>query len=108
MRTTDKLNIAGFVIASAGSMLGMTGALQQTNAYYPFKPGPFLGYMLRITFGPILRKSVADEIHTAAKLSEKRPEDRAKSLHGLYFLFCGFLLQMVGAAVLLAAALISP
>ena len=72
MRTADKLNIAGFVIASAGSMLGMAGALQQTNAYYPFKPGPFLGYMLRITFGPILRKSVADEIHTAAKLSEKQ------------------------------------
>jgi zinc transporter ZupT len=108
MRNTDKLNLAGFVIASAGSMLGMAGALLQTNAYYPFKPAPLIKYLLGITLGPILGKNVADEIHTAAKLAEKRPEDRAKSLHGLYFLFCGFLLQLVGAAVLLAAALLSP
>jgi hypothetical protein len=107
MTVADRLNLAGFLIASSGSILGMAGALKQANAYYPFKAWPLAGHALKVTVRSIFRKNVLEEIKTAAKLAEVNSEDRVKSLQGLYWLFCGFLLQLAGSAVLLLASLLA-
>ena len=107
MIAADRLNLAGFLIASSGSVLGMAGALKQANAYYPFKAWPLAVHALKVTVRSIFRRNVSDEIKTAAKLAEAKHEDRVKSLQGLYWLFCGFLLQLVGSAMLLLASLLA-
>ena len=83
----------------------MAGALKQANAYYPFKVWSLAAHALRITVRSIFTSNVLEEIRTATKLAEAKPEDRVKSLQGLYWLFCGFLLQLVGSALVFLASL---
>jgi hypothetical protein len=107
MTAADKLNLTGFLIASSGSVLAMVGALKQTNAYYPFKAWTLVGHALIVTVKSIFGADVSAEIYSAANLAKSNPEDRVKSLQGLYCLFCGFLLQLAGSAVLLVASLLA-
>jgi hypothetical protein len=109
MTATDYLNIAGFVIAAAGSTVGMIGTFKQMNAYYPFKVRKFLDHLFRVT-----RKALSEggpaaiqQVEATAKLGQRRGEDRASSLIGLYCVFCGFFLQVLGAFLLLLASLFS-
>jgi hypothetical protein len=105
--TAKVLNLLAFAFTVLGSGLGVWGALKQANAYYPFRPVEFANH-LRLVLVKRVRKGKAEalqEIHTAAHLGEKRGENRALSLVGLYLVFCGFFLNLLGAALAFAATL---
>jgi hypothetical protein len=109
MTISDKLNVIGFIVSGIGSSLGMIGIFKQTNAYYPFKPAQFIEHIYRI-----VRKYVREgtpgaraQVDTAAKLAERKGEDRGLSLIGLYFVFFGFLLQFLGSFLLLLGTLLA-
>jgi hypothetical protein len=80
---------------------------RQTNAYFPFRPGQFFEHLFRVGRAYILkRKSEAmKHVHAAVTLGEGKGEDRNQSLIGLYWVFCGFSLQLLGSSLLLVAAL---
>jgi hypothetical protein len=102
------LNIAGFVSTAIGGILGMFGVFKQANGYYPFKIGELLKHMAYVmAVLPFSTKSANAEVHTAAHLAANNPEDRAASLIGIYFVFFGFLGQLLGGALLLIAALLA-
>jgi hypothetical protein len=108
MTAADGLNVAGFIIAGVGGGLGMFGVFKQTNAYFPFRPGQFLEHLFRVGRAYILegRSEALKQVHAAAKLGEEKVEDRNQSLIGLYLVFCGFSLQLLGSVLLLIAALL--
>ena len=91
----------------AGSSLGVWGALLQANAYYPFKIRNLPGHLWLVLSDLATKGQAAAlrQIDVAAKLGEGRGEQRTKSLLGLYLVLCGFLLNLVGAAVALAGTL---
>jgi hypothetical protein len=103
------LNVIGFAATVLGSSLGIWGALKQANAYYPFGIWEFAGHVCRIFKKAIHEhglKEALKQVHIAEKLGEIKGENRAKSLIGLYLVFCGFFLNLVGAAFALAASII--
>jgi hypothetical protein len=107
MRFADKLNLAGVVLTAAGSSLGMFGILLQTNGYYAFK---WLGLFRHIylVLKSLVRKGASAAwrtVEVTAELAEKKGEDRAKSLIGLYLVLFGFFLQLLGAVFLAAGIL---
>ena len=102
------LNVIGFAATVLGSGLGIWGALKQANAYYPFGIWEFAGHVCRVFKKAIIDrglKGTLKQIHVATKLGEIKGEDRAKSLIGLYLVFCGFFLNLIGAALALAASI---
>jgi hypothetical protein len=107
--SSQTLNIIGFGVTALGSCLGIWGALKQANAYYPFGVWEFAGHVLRV-FKKAFRESGIREalrqIHIAEKLGEIKGEDRAKSLLGLYLVFCGFFLNLIGAALAFTASIL--
>lgn len=106
--SAQTLNVFAFAATVLGSSLGIWGALMQANAYYPFGIFQFTGHVYRVFKKAIIDRSLKGmlkEIHIAAKLGEIKGEDRVKSLIGLYFVFCGFFLNLVGAAIALAATI---
>jgi hypothetical protein len=107
--STQTLNVIGFTATVLGSGLGIWGALKQANAYYPFGIWEFVGHISRVfkkAFHENGLKEALKQIHIAEKLGEIKGENRAKSLIGLYLVFCGFFLNLVGAALALAASII--
>ncbi len=107
--SAQTLNIIGFAVAGLGSGLGIWGALMQANAYYPFRVSQFTEHVARVFKKAIAAWSLEEalkQVSVTAELGEDRKEDRAKSLIGLYLVFCGFFLNMIGACLALAASLL--
>jgi hypothetical protein len=101
------LNVIGFAATDLGSSMGIWGALKQANAYYPFGIWEFAGHVCRVFKKAIQEhgmKEALKQIRIAEKLGEIKGENRGKSLIGLYLVFCGFFLNLVGAALALAAS----
>ena len=104
--SSQALNILAFAATVLGSSLGIGGALMQANAYYPFGIFQFAGHVGRVFKKAIVDRSLKGmlkQIHIVAKLGEIKGEDRVRSLIGLYFVFCGFFLNLVGAGLALVA-----
>ncbi len=102
------LNVIGFASTALGSSLGIWGALKQANAYYPFGILEFAGHLRRVFKKTIQERGLKEalkQIHIAEKLGELKGENRAKSLIGLYLLFRGFFLNLIGAALALTASI---
>jgi hypothetical protein len=102
------LNVIGFAATVLGSSLGVWGALKQANAYYPFGIWEFAGHICRVFKRAIQEHGLTEalkQIHIAEKLGELKGENRTKSLIGLYLLFFGFFLNLVGAALALMASI---
>jgi hypothetical protein len=101
-------NLIAFAATVVGSGIGMFGALMQANAYYPFRITQFASHISRVFVKWLTegKEAAFRQVHTSAKLGEARGERRDKSLVGLYLVFCGFLLNLVGAALALAATLV--
>jgi hypothetical protein len=108
MPAADLLNAAGLAATSIGSVLGMVGVFKQTNAYYAFRKADLVAHMFQIALKWLTAKQAFKEVSIAAKLAEKKVEDRAQSLAGLYLVFFGFLLQLVGAGLLFAGVFAGP
>jgi|ERR1700674_3558910 hypothetical protein len=106
--SSQTLNIMGFAATVLGSSLGIGGALMQANAYYPFSIFEFAEHIVRVFKKGITKWSLEEalrQIHITVKLGEDKKEDRARSLIGLYLVFCGFFLNLIGAALALAASI---
>jgi len=103
------LNILGFAATVCGSSLGIWGALMQANAYYPFGISEFAEHIARVFKKAITKWSLEEalkQIHITARLGENKKEDRARSLIGLYLVFCGFFLNLIGAALALVGSIL--
>jgi outer membrane protein OmpA-like peptidoglycan-associated protein len=128
MASADDLNIAGFILAAFGSALAMAGAFRQAQSYNPLKVTEYPCHVARVVWtyvirgkGAALRKlKIAVLVTNAAAQASGSPtgedaaaheddvgDDLVESLLGLHLLFVGFILQLFGALLLLAAALSS-
>ncbi|HEY2647270.1 MAG TPA: hypothetical protein VGI34_09860 [Candidatus Acidoferrales bacterium] len=107
--SAQNLNVLAFAATVLGSSLGIWGALMQANAYYPFRISEFAEHIARV-FNKAIRtwslEEALKQIRVTAKLGEEKKEDRAKSLIGLYLVFCGFFLNLIGASLALVASVI--
>jgi hypothetical protein len=108
MPVADLLNAAGLAATSLGSVLGMIGIFKQTNAYYAFRKRDLVVHMFQIAAKWLTVRTAFKEVSIAAKLAERKVEDRAQSLAGLYLVFFGFLLQLVSAGLLFAGVFAGP
>jgi hypothetical protein len=107
--SAQTLNIFGFAATVLGSGLGIWGALMQANAYYPFGILKFAEHILRVFKKAIAKWSLEEalkQIRVTARLGEDKKEDRARSLIGLYLVFCGFFLNLIGASLALAGSIL--
>jgi hypothetical protein len=86
----------------------MIGIFKQTNAYYAFRKTDLVVHMFQIAVKWLTAKQAFKEVSIAAKLAERKGEDRAQSLAGLYLVFFGFLLQLAGAGLLFAGVFAGP
>lgn len=105
MTLTDTLNVLGIVVTGAGSTIAMVGVYYQMNGYFAIKPRNIFGQLWTVV--KKLRREGADaalaQLNLDAKLGEAKSENRGKSLIGFYLVLFGFLLQMIGSALLLYA-----
>jgi hypothetical protein len=110
MTPVDKLTIAGIAVTGVGSAVATVGVYLQMNGYFAFKARDFFEQILRIVRKLLLKgpSAARKQIDVAAQLAERSGEDRGKSLIGFYCVFLGFLLQMLGSALLIAALFANP
>jgi len=101
----DKLTIAGIVVTGVGSAVAMVGVYLQMNGYFAFKARDFFEQIFRVVRKLLLKgpSAARKQVDVAAQLAEWGGEDRGKSLIGFYCVFLGFLLQMLGSVLLVAA-----
>jgi hypothetical protein len=106
--SSQTLVVIGFTATVLGSSLGIWGALMQANAYYPFSIFEFAEHIARVFKKGLTNWSVEEALkqtRVTARLGEDKKEDRAKSLIGLYLVFCGFFLNLIGASLALVASI---
>jgi hypothetical protein len=105
MTLTDRLTIAGIVVTGAGSAVAMVGVYLQMNGYFDFETRDFFEQIYRVVRRLLLKgpSAARAEINVVARLAAPSEEDRGKSLIGFYCVFFGFLLQMLGSVLLVAA-----
>ncbi len=98
--------MVGFGLSAAGSALGVYGALQQANGYYAFRLREFPRHLWSLL--QALRRGTAEArsyLDVTLHLAKLAGEKRTRSFLGLYWVLAGFLLQMAGGMVSLAASL---
>ena len=97
----------GFLLSIAGATLGIVGVLMMARSYHPFSLAGFAKQGLRIVWKMVRQgpDAVVRSAEIAARLGELNDERRGYSLLGLYFVFLGFCLQMLGATVSFIASL---
>lgn len=88
----------GYLLAAAGAILGMAGVFMMARSYHPFSWVDFARQVTRIVWKLIVRdrSEAIRTIALASKLGELNREDRTYSLLGLYLVFLGFCLQLLG------------
>jgi hypothetical protein len=95
------LEIGAAVLSLVGVIIGVWGTYLLTKFTHPLGFWAFTVGVIQM-FGRKLggqgeyNKRVHD---TAVILSRMRPEDKAESLHGLHWIFFGFILQTLGAVM---------
>jgi hypothetical protein len=102
MKTADNLTLAGIVVTATGSTLGVLGIILQTNGYYPFRWLDLFRHLFSLAREAISQGMPAawKTLEVTAGLAERKGENRAKSLVGLYLVLLGFFLQLVGSILL--------
>lgn len=103
------LNIAAFVVASAGAWIAMAGSLRMAQAYHPFTAWDFVRHIARVAWLYARHDKAAARrlMMTTTEAGSINTEDRVLSLAGLYLVFCGFAAQLLGGLLALASSLIS-
>jgi hypothetical protein len=101
-----KILAAGFTFL--GVIVGVLGTYLMTMAYHPFdKPGVVYNFFrvmgLVLTFRWSAAMAMIDD---ASFFGEMNPEDRAKSLRGIYVLGASFVFQTAGALLTIIDVLI--
>ena len=102
MTLSDGMNFWGISVSCAGSAVAMCGAYLQVNGYFAIKtleiPKLVLQVLCELPKGQALALL---RIH--ATLGEVKKEDRGKSLLGFFLVLAGFLLQTIGAGLMVTA-----
>lgn len=102
---SNAASMAGFVLASLGAGCGVYGALRQANAYYPFRLREFPRHLWSVMKAARLREQGGpDFVRLTAELARYTGESRPQALAGLYWVVLGFVLQLAGSVVSLAAS----
>lgn len=101
-----ELLLVGFLLAAAGSVLGMSAAIRMANGYHPFTTSGFLGHLLSLTWrvATFDRAGWKREVEAAVEVSRHKAENRAALLGGLYLLFLAFLLELLGSTMMYFAS----
>ena len=88
-----KFDIA--ILALFGVLLGLVGTYLMTTAYNPFGSGGLIKNFGRVAFWTLTFqwKAARDVVRDAALFGELNPENRGRSLGGIYLLFLSFVVQ---------------
>lgn len=88
-----KVDIA--YLSLAGVLLGLLGTYLMTSAYHPFGEGGLIKNFFRVVgLALTLRwKQAKDIVTDVVSFGDLNPEDRRKSLTGIYLLFLSFAVQ---------------
>jgi hypothetical protein len=92
------VQLLGPAVTAAGIALSIYGTFLLTRWYHPFSVTGFLSTLWNLVV-LLLRGEAArvfEEAKTASRIGLVNEEQRAESLVGIYFIFLGFVLQLVG------------
>jgi hypothetical protein len=94
-----KLDIAALTLF--GVLLGLVGTYLMTTAYNPFGSGGLMWNFCRVAWLMVtLRlKKARDMVRDTAFFGELNPENRGRSLAGIYLLFLSFVVQTLAAVL---------
>lgn len=97
----------GYFFSILGATLGIVGALMMARSYHPFSLPGFAKRGIRIVWVLVRRGrgEVVRSAEIASRLGKVNDERRAYSLLGLYLVFLGFCVQLLGATVSFIASL---
>ena len=97
----------GFILSIAGATLGIVGALMMARSYHPFSLLGFAKRGIRIIWKLVRkgRDQVIRDTEILSMLGAINDEKRSYSLLGLYLVFLGFCLQLLGTTVSFIASL---
>jgi len=92
--------------SGAGVVLGVYGTYLVTRQYHPFDKAGFARTVARLLILRITRRG--DEADRAIKVAIglADPEDRWQTLNGVYYVFLGFVAQVVGSLLWLVDAML--
>jgi len=102
------LEIGGAALTLLGVLIGVYGTFVMTKFYHPYGPVGFLVSMIRM-IGRMLvfqGKKNKEHVDVAAAFAELTPEKKGESLSGAHWLFLGFFLETLGAALITVDACI--
>ena len=96
----------GFLLSIAGATLGIVGVLMMARSYHPFSLPDFAKRAFRIAWKLFRegRDAVVRSAEIESRLGALNDEQRGYSLLGLYLVFLGFCLQLLGATVSFSAS----
>ena len=95
------LEISGAVLTLIGVVIGVYGTYIMTKFNHPYGPLGFVKSMCRMLWRMIFFQEQKTVRHNAvaAKFAALRPEEKGESLSGIQWVFVGFVLQTIGAAL---------
>jgi hypothetical protein len=101
MSAKDSLELAAGIVGLAGVLVSIWGTFLLTRFYHPFGPGSFLRTVAKATlhFMTGRQDKALARARLITKLGAITPEQKAKSLLGVYWIFVGFVLQGVAVAL---------
>jgi hypothetical protein len=96
------LEIGAALVTLIGVVIGVYGTYVLTMWTHPMGFWAFNQSVLIMFARKIVGKDdmTARVNRVATKLAEMKPENKAESLHGLHWIFLGFVLQTIGALLL--------
>lgn len=102
------IEILAALFSLVGVVVGTHGTYLLTRWYHPFSEGGFIVSLRRMLWRKIMGRSEesARHLRVTSALAKLRPEDKARSLDGIYWVFVGFVLQTFGALLVLVDALV--
>ncbi len=98
------LHWAGPVLSLLGVMLGTWGTLLMCRAYHPFSTWKVVVHLADV-IGSLLRgerAAAAQAIKDASEFARVNPENKYRTLMGVYILVFSFFVQTIGALLILA------
>lgn len=98
------LHWAGPVLSLIGVILGTWGTLLMCRAYHPFSTWKVIVHLADV-MGSLLRGNTAaasQAIKDASEFARVNPENKYRTLTGVYILVFSFALQTIGAILILA------
>ena len=102
------VEILAAILSLAGVIVSTHGTYLLTRWYHPFTEGGFVASLRRMMWRKMRGKNeeLSRHLRVTTALAKLRPEDKSRSLDGIYWVFVGFVLQTIGALLVLLDVLI--